>query len=221
MQCSFFLYAPRPMTVANRPSFHVNRHCLPAVAAALTLAGALPGCTSTRHTEPPRTATEQFLMSYAAMQAIKAIDAAPLEGRITFLEERYFESFDQRFMLGEIRAKLMTSGVILVDDPNEADVIIEARSAGVGVNRHVTLLGIPAFPIPVPGVGVFETPELAIYKNSRERGQASFALLAYERESREFLHATGPAVGSTLAQDMAVIGVTIVRRRDNMPQYRE
>lgn len=160
-------------------------------------------------------------MSYAAIQAIENIDSAPLEGRLAYLEERYFESIDSKFMLGEIRAQLMTQGVVLVDDPNEAEIIVEARSAGVGINRHDTLLGIPSLPIPIPFAGVFETPELAIYKNARQRGQASFALLAYERESRRFLHATGPAVGSTAAQDIAVIGITIVRKREHMPKHEE
>lgn len=189
--------------------------------AALTSLVAPAGCTTVRRTEPPRTATEQFLMSYAARRAVDRLHIESLAGEKVYLDDTYFESFDKAFMLGKIRERLLTAGARLTDARDQAEIIVEARSAGVGINRRDALLGIPSLPLPIPTVGTIETPELAIFGSKRQEGLASFALLAWERESGEFVLATGPGVGNTIRQDIAILGIPIIKIRRHLPGKKE
>ncbi len=63
---------------------------------------ALGGCATVRVTNPERTATEQFLLSEAAAQAVQQLSTEPLRDRSVFVDERYFESVDEKFVLGEL-----------------------------------------------------------------------------------------------------------------------
>lgn len=172
------------------------------------------GCSTIRVTDPARTATEQFLMSEAAREAVGQIAAGPLRDREVFIDERYFPSSDQVdiVVLGEFRAHLIMEGVRLVDHKDEAEIIVEVRTGGVGVDRDDSLIGIPAFALPatVGGAGVGSsviTPEVAITKTITQRGYAGIAYVAYFRDTSEVVAASGPYVGDTYREDWWFLGI--------------
>ena len=115
------------------------------VAIITTLAG---GCATIRVTDPPRTATEQFLLTGATEAAIDQLSADALRDRIVYIDTTYLTTAWQTapelsYLIGEFRAKLLKGGARLVPARDKAQIVIELRSNGVGIDRLEFLLGIP------------------------------------------------------------------------------
>lgn len=189
----------------------------------LLLASANIGCATIRVTDPARTATEQFLMTVATSRAIEQLSANALRDRLVYIDSTYLSVAEQQFLLGELRAELLTSGVRLVGTRDGADIVLEVRSAGVGVDRHDYLLGLPSIVLSQggttgPNVGGVPliTPEIAIIKNIRQMGYASVAYVAYWAKSGELVASSGPFVGRTLREDYFFFG-TGPRTVGNIP----
>jgi hypothetical protein len=172
----------------------------------------LGACASTRVSDPPRTATEQFLLSKAAAEAVDQLSFDVLRGRQVYVETTYFAASEQAFVLGELRAKLLESGVRLVRKPEEAQVILEVRSSGVGIDRDDHLFGIPSIQAgtaisgTLGGVPIL-TPEIAITKSRYQLGVAGVSYVAYWADSGEIVASSGPFVGRSIRDDWWFFGV--------------
>lgn len=185
----------------------------------------IAGCATIRTTDPPRTATEEFLLSEAANRAIDQLAAGSLRDRRVYVEMRYLTaatqpSDDFSFLVGDLRAKLLLNGVRLVNEPDKAQIILEVRSGGLGIDRRDSLLGIPSFVINSGGSGVssvpFATPEVALVKTQRQRAFASVAFAAYWNDTGELISQSGPFIGRTLREDYWFLG-TGPRTVGNIP----
>lgn len=171
------------------------------------------GCATVRVTDPARTATEQFLLSGAASKAVNQLTFETLRGRKVYVDSTYFAASEEKFVLGELRASLLLGGIELVPEYEMADVILEVRSGGVGIDRYDFLLGLPSVLIsadPNDGDGdisiPFVTPELALLKNIKQLGIASVAYVAYWRDSGEVVAKSGPFVGRSRREDWWFLG---------------
>lgn len=189
-----------------------------AILAALPLLFA-PGCASSRVTDPPRTATEQFLLSTAVAKSVAKLDLKPMAGMKVFLDATYFSSPEQPFVLGELRARLFQNGVILVRDMNEAEAIMEVRSYGVGIDRDDYLLGIPSLQFSGNQSGNFPllSPELGALKNRDQRGIAAVAFVVYRHKTGELIAVGEPEVGGSTRVDWWYFGVGPKSRGDIAP----
>lgn len=196
------------------------------------LLGAGQGCATIRITDPPRTATEQFLLTAAATEAVRQLSADPLRDRLVWVEAQYLSDTRERsgeiaFLIGEVRAKLLESGVRLVEKRDQAEIVLEIRSGGLGVDRLDFILGIPASYIPgvsgsVGSEGVpIATPELAIVKTTRQNGFASVAFVAYIAKTGELVATSGPFVGRTNREDFWLFGAGPRTVGDIPPAERE
>jgi hypothetical protein len=173
------------------------------------------GCATVRVTDPYRTATEQFLMSEAVARSIDRLNATALRDRKVYLDSTYLFTVntqatpEQTFLLGELRAKLLATGVRLVDKREDSQIIVEVRSGGVGVDRQEFLLGIPAILIPSGASGTvpMATPELAIIKSTKQYGYANVALVAYWADTGEWIVSSGPYIGRTAREDFWFFGL--------------
>jgi hypothetical protein len=177
---------------------------------------ALAGCATIRVTDPNETATHQFLMSVAASRAVGQLSFEPLRDRKVYLDPTYLTaatqpSNDHQFLLGELRARMLMSGVRLVDSRDQAQIIMEVRSGGLSIDRYEYLLGLPSIYISggnntsVGGVPIL-TPEISIYKNTRQKGYGSVAFIAYWRDTGEVVASSGPFVGRTVREDIWILG---------------
>ena len=199
------------------------------LALTLLLLSAATGCATIRVTDPPRTATEQFLMSQAVSRALQQLNVDALRDRRVWIEtgyftgaekvnvngeerQRLFTSPEQAFATGELRERLLIAGARVVADRKDADVVVEIRSGGIGVDRLDNLIGIPALAL-AGGAGgdlagniPLSTPELAIYKNTRQRGFASISYVAYRADTGEYLTSSGPYIGRTIRDDFWLFG---------------
>lgn len=174
------------------------------------------GCSNVRITNPPQTATEQFLLSNAAQKAVDNFSFDSLFSRKVYVDSSHFAPAKKDFVLGEFRAGLFKAGVQIANKPEEAEVIIEIRSSGVGIDRYENLVGIPSLGAPsgaaagVPAATsspTLVTPEVAITKNIRQYSFASIAYVAYWRDSGEVLVSEGPSVGKAMREDFWLFGM--------------
>ena len=190
------------------------RKSFQAVLALVSLAYLGSGCANVRVTDPARTATEQFLLSQAAVEAVTPLSFEVLHGRKVFVDSSYFAPVEKDFVLGEIRAKLLSSGVQIVTKREEAQIIIEVRSGGVGIDRYESLLGIPALLAPSGAASAASgtpmatliTPELAISKKIKQVGFASVSYVAYWADTGEVVASFGPTIGKTYREDWWFLG---------------
>ncbi len=174
----------------------------------------LAGCASLRVTDPSRTATEQFLLSQAAIEAVKPFDFVILRGHKIFVEDTYFAAAEEEFVLGELRAKLLLSGVQITAKEEQAEIVLEVRSGGVGIDRYESLIGIPAIgasaAAAAAGAGVpvasIVTPEIAFTKEIKQVGFASVAYVAYWADTGEVVDSSGPTIGRAYRDDWWFFG---------------
>lgn len=180
------------------------------------------GCATIRTTDPPRTATEQFLLSGAAARAIEQLSSESLRDRKVFIDTTFLGSSqtanEYAFLIGELRAKLLLSGIRLVPKREEAQVLLELRSGGLGIDRLEFLLGIPSLYLPqaTQSTVPIATPELAIVKSTKQRGYASVAYVAYWADTGEVVAHSGPFIGRTVREDWWILG-TGPRTIGNIP----
>lgn len=172
---------------------------------AILLGMLMAGCTASRETKPPRTATEQLLISTAADRAVEklALDIAP-DTRV-FVDAQYFDGIDSKYAIGAIRDRLLKEGARLVASKEKADVIVEIRSGALSVDEQVSLLGIQSFDIPIPLAGPLNLPEIALLKIEEQKGTAKFAITGYEANNGALVAASGPVYGYSHKEKWVVL----------------
>ena len=171
------------------------------------------GCTAVRETQPDRTATEQLILSHAVIDAVRQIKADAVAGKKVMLDLSYLKTVDIEFTKGELRDRLLQLGAELVADIDMAEIIVEARSSGLGIDDSKTMIGIPAIPIPIPSVGIFKTPALPLYKYDKQRGTAGFSLTGIEAATGKHVFSVGPIIGNAVHSDMRFIGLPLYKNR--------
>jgi len=153
------------------------------------------GCTQTGLTKPQRSAVEQLLISTAADQALERADWSYVRGKKVFVDRTYYQSTDYDYVVGTIRDHVSINGGLLMGKIEDAELILEARSGALSIDASSTVIGLPAGNAPIPFVGAVSLPEIALYKSEKHYSTAKFAILVYERESREHVASSGPLVG--------------------------
>ncbi|HET6250705.1 MAG TPA: DUF6655 family protein [Tepidisphaeraceae bacterium] len=193
--------------------------------------GLCGGCTTIRIVESPRTADLDFLLTGAATQAVSQLSVDSLRDRKVFVDTTYLiptvkptanfqlenelarqPPLEYLFLIGELRAKLLKSGVRLVDSKEKSEVVVEVRAGALSVNHMEFLLGVPASSVPVSATGglgpsaTANTPELSILKSTKQYGYASVSFVAYWEDTGELMAVSGPFVGKTSREDYWIFG---------------
>ena len=137
------------------------------------------GCTTNNNTNPPRSATEQLLLSTAADHALKSARLSVFANQKVFLDTTYFDSYDSKYALGAVRDALSQQGAVLEEFRTNCDIVVEVRSGALSIDNSTFLFGIPSIGAPIPFTGGIQTPELAFYKSQKQNSFAKFAMLAY------------------------------------------
>ena len=156
----------------------------------------IAGCATQETTDPPRSATEQLLLSSAADQALAGANLSLFAGRQVYFDFTYFDSYDSKYVEGEIRDAFSRAGALIAPDNKSADVIVEARSGADSVDTNSSFLGIPSIPLPIPGTAEEPvTPQIAFYQKLGQTSYAKFALLAYSNKTHAHIYSSGPLDG--------------------------
>ena len=195
-------------------------NCRPSLvrAAALVAAAALAcGCSLNKS----RLATEQLVVSDAVDRAVAEIDFSPLSGYKVHFDTKYLAPVkltpttgNMEYVVSSLRQQMAAYDCRLVDKPEEADYIVEARVGVLANDGHEVTYGMPgtaaastasalfASPIPMPSL-----PELSLGRRNYNQGTAKIGVFAYDRQTREPVWQSGVAKGSTRARDVWAFGL--------------
>jgi hypothetical protein len=171
----------------------------------------LAGCVTNNNTNPPRSATEQLLLSTAADRALQSADLAAFAGKKVFLDTAYFDSYDSKYVIGTIRDALNRAGAFLEDNVTNSDIIVEARSGALSIDNSDLLFGIPNMAVPIPLAGSLAIPELAFYKSGKQFSTAKIALLAFAKESGAHVYSSGPLDGRSYDKHFKLLFISWIR----------
>jgi hypothetical protein len=166
-----------------------------AVAVLLCAFGAA-GCTTARDTAPPRTATEQLLISTAADRAAAQLSMGIPPGTKVYIDNRYFQGYDDGYAEAAIRTQMLKNGLALVDDRKEAQAVVMVSAGALSTDTKSMLIGVPALQFPFIPVGTsISVPEIALFKTMEEKGVAKFVATGYDAKTGKLISTTDPRYG--------------------------
>jgi hypothetical protein len=175
----------------------------PAVATALGLCFLFAGCTSTKSSSTARTGVEQLLISNAVDQSLDKIDFGALRGQKVLLEEKYIDCVDKAYVIGSVRHRVSRAGGQLVAKVDDANVVLEIRSGGVGTDTSDSFVGIPEIALP----GLVTLPEVRLVSKLHQSGTAKIALVAYDAKTMQELGDGGVSLARSDDNNWFVMGV--------------
>jgi hypothetical protein len=118
------------------------------------------------------------------------------------------------YVISSLRQQMVAYDCRLMDKPEEAEFIVEARVGVLANDGHELTYGIPgtaafttasvflASPMPAPAM-----PELSLGRRNHQQGTAKIGVFAYDRETREPVWQAGVAKGASRARDLWVLGM--------------
>ena len=191
----------------------------------ILLLGSAAGCVNKqRMTEPIRSVGEQLLFSTAIDRALSELDLEAigrLKGFKVYLSTVYLQTLDQEYLIGSLRDLLLSSGVLVVDDIAQAEMIVEVRSGANSLDSATVTAGIAedqALPNPITGAPV-ALPELAFFKKQNSVSLTKIALVAYHAGSREHIFSSGTLLGGAYDRHYQFLGRIRLRFTD-VPELR-
>lgn len=167
------------------------------------LAIAISGCANTATSNTPRTAKEQLLLSSAVDQSLDKVDFTPLYGQRVFLEEKYLECVDKNYVLGSLRHRILRAGGSFAATADDADVVMEVRSGGVGTDNSEMFVGVPELPLPAG----MSTPEVRLAERKTQYGYSKIGLVMYDAKTRTILGDGGMTMAQSDDQNWLVLGM--------------
>jgi hypothetical protein len=172
------------------------------------IVGLALGCGTTRMTDTQRTATEQLLVSNAVDQAVSSLDLRLLADKTVYLDTQYLDgTVDRGYLVSSLRQHLLANGCILQEERARATYVLEARSGGIGTDRHSLLVGIPQ--TSTPGFGPIQSaqiPEIPFARKTDQNGVAKVALFAYNRQTGRPVWQSGVVQALSTSKDVWVLG---------------
>ncbi len=197
----------------------------PLTLALALLAGLASGCVNKqRMTQPAQSVGEQLLLSTAIDRTLSELDMEAigrLKGFKVYLSTTYLKALDQEYLIGSLRDLLFSSGVLVVDDPEQAQMIVEVRSGANSLDSATVTAGIAedqALPNPVTGAPV-ALPELALFKKENNVSVTTVALVAYHADTRVHVFSSGTLLGGAYDRHYQILGLLRLRFTD-VPELR-
>lgn len=174
----------------------------------VVLAAGIAGCGTTRVTDTQRAASEMMLISHAIDTTVAKLDFSALNGKTVFLDVQYLdEVVDKGYLISSIRQHLLAHGALLQEKRDQALYVVEPRSGAIGTDKHSLLVGTPALSLPsiLPGMPT-SIPEIALVKNTDQKGVAKIAVFAYNRVTGRALWQSGTREAESNLKDRWVFG---------------
>lgn len=188
----------------------------------LAIVALLAACSTAKESSPPRTATEQLMLSTAADRAAERIAEQVArdmpKGAKLFVDAANFEGTDGKYAIAAIRDRLLRRGGALAKDRDSADLVVELRAGALSMDDKQTLVGIPKFDVPVPLAGPVSFPEIALFKKRQRTGIAQFGATGYGAEDGRYVVSTGPQYGLSRETEWVVLLFISWTTDDYMPE---
>ena len=138
-------------------------------------------------------------------RALSNIRFSDFAGYKVFVDDKYLDgAVDKGYLVGSIRHRVLAAGGSLAAAADAADIVLEARSAGVGTDSQESFLGMPA--LGMPGLPI-ELPEVKIASRDTQMGTAKIGLVCYDPKTGRALGMGGQANALTHNNDTYVFGI--------------
>jgi hypothetical protein len=141
----------------------------------------LLGCASVKESDTARTGIEQLLLSSAIDDSLDRIDLRPIAGANVFLKTDYLDCVDKNYVIVGMHSRLLKNSCKLADKAEDADVVLEVASGGVGTDRTDLTVGTPEVPLGLMG----SVPKLTVYERKRAMGTAKLVVVATDVKSKQ------------------------------------
>lgn len=172
--------------------------------AACTLAAAA-GCMTTKETDTSRTGVEQLLLSSATDHALDKVDLAPIARAKVFVDTQYLDCVDKNYVIVALHQRLLRQGCSLVEKREDAEVVVEIGSGGLGTDRTEWFVGVPEIPLPLPSpIGI---PKLAIFTRTRAIGTAKLSVVALDVKSHQAVINSGYSLARSDQKNWNMLGM--------------
>ncbi len=155
-----------------------------------------------KESDTARTGLEQLLISNAVDQSLAKVDFTPVRGAKVFLKTDYLECVDKNYVLLMTRSKLLANNCTLVDKADDAEVVMEIASGGVGTDRTDLQVGSPEIPLGIMG----SIPKVNVYERKKAMGTAKLAILAMDAKSKQPVINSGFALARSNHQHWTMFG---------------
>ncbi len=163
------------------------------------------GCATTSTSDTKRTGKELLLVSNAVDQSLDKIDFQSFRGTKVFVNEKYLDSVDSKYIVGSIRHRVLAANAILIDKADKADYILEVRSGGVGTDNHDTFIGMPE--LQIPGPLPVSIPEVRLWSRTQQTGMAKIGIVAIDAKSNQILGQGGTTLAKSDDSNTYVMGL--------------
>ncbi len=140
------------------------------------------GCATNKQSDTARTGVEQLLISSAVDKALEKVDYRPIEHAKVYVEEKYLDCVDKNYVLVALHQRLLRHNCTLMSKADDADVVLEVTSGGVGTDRNDLFVGVSEIPLPPPSP--ISIPRMSVYNRSRAIGTAKIGLVAYDAKTK-------------------------------------
>ena len=163
----------------------------------------IAGCTHNQRSNTARTGVEQLLISNAIDQSLEKVNFHPFGGHAVYLEEKYADSVDKAYLVGSVRHRMLAAGAYLVDAPDDAEIVVELRSGGVGTDTSESFIGVPEITLP----GMLTLPEVRFLERTSQTGTAKIGLVAYDARTKRVLGQGGTSLSKSTDNNWFVAGI--------------
>jgi hypothetical protein len=163
---------------------------------------AIVGCASMKESDTSRTGLEQLLISNAVDQSLAKVDFRPVSGAKVHLKTDLLDCVDKNYVILSTRSKLLANRCTLVDKPDDAEVVMEIASGGVGTDRTELVVGTPEIPLGLMG----SVPKVNFYERKKAMGTAKLSILAIDAKSKQPVINSGASLARGDHQHWTMLG---------------
>jgi hypothetical protein len=170
----------------------------------IVMSGAITflGCASMKESDTARTGLEQLLISNAVDQSLSKVDFSPIAGAKVHLKTDFLDCVDKNYIILTTRSKLMANRCTLMDKADEADVVLEIASGGVGTDRTDLTVGSPEIPLGLMG----SIPKVNVYERKKAMGTAKLVLVATDTKTKQPILNSGFSLARSDHQHWTMMG---------------
>lgn len=155
-----------------------------------------------KESDTARTGLEQLLISNAVDKSLAKVDFRPVSGAKVFLKTDLLDCVDKNYVLLSMRSKLLANHCSLVDKAEDAEIVMEVASGGVGTDRTEMVVGTPEIPLGLMG----SVPKVNFYERKKAMGTAKLAIIATDAKTKQPVINSGFALARSDHQHWSVMG---------------
>lgn len=149
----------------------------------MVVAVGLTGCrSSVKVSDTPRSATQQLLLSSTLDSVVGSIDFYPLSGERVYLDTTAWGGEGAGYIAYRIRAAMGAHGVLLVEDREEAVLVVEVGLAVHGTDSENLEFGL---------TGANNLPAVTFCVRDTQYAVSQLSMFAYHRENETIVWNSG------------------------------